>query len=374
MTDAPAEIPARPLTQDGPPLRLWMIDASAYIFRAYHALPPLTRKSDGLPVGAVQGYCNMLWKLLKDMKGEDGPTHLVAVFDHSEKTFRNELYDQYKAHRPPAPEDLVPQFPLIRRCVSAFNTPCIEMNGYEADDLIATYARAAERTGAKVTIVSSDKDLMPLVSDRNSLYDTMKDVRIGREQVIEKFGVPPEKVIEVQALTGDSVDNVPGVPGIGIKTASQLIAEYGDLETLLERAGEIKQPKRRENLIEHAEAARISKKLVTLRDDLDLPDTIESFYIRDPEAETLLGFIDEMEFVTIGRRIRDALGSTAELGVVAALAPSPAAAAFDLDKYECVTTRAALERWIARAYEAGVIAVDTETAALDAMGAALCGV
>ncbi|WP_412894080.1 5'-3' exonuclease [Brevundimonas phoenicis] len=212
MTDAPAEIPARPLTQDGPPLRLWLIDASAYIFRAYHALPPLTRKSDGLPVGAVQGYCNMLWKLLKDMKGEDGPTHLVAVFDHSEKTFRNDLYDQYKAHRPPAPEDLVPQFPLVREATKAFGVHCVEMAGYEADDLIATYACQARDAGGEAVIVSSDKDLMQLIGDGVVMYDPMKDRRLEEEAVFEKFGVTPDKVVEVQALIGDSVDNVPGAP------------------------------------------------------------------------------------------------------------------------------------------------------------------
>jgi DNA polymerase-1 len=352
---------------------LYLVDGSGYIFRAYHALPPLTRKSDNLPTGAVHGFTNMLVKLLRDAKDGDKPTHLAVIFDASERTFRNELYAEYKAHRPPAPEDLVPQFPLIRRCVTAFNTPCIEQNGFEADDLIATYARAAERVGAKVTIISSDKDLMQLVSDKITLLDTMKDQRIGREQVIEKFGVPPEKVIEVQALCGDSVDNVPGVPGIGVKTAAQLINEYGDLESLLARAHEIKQPKRRENLIEYAEAARISKTLVTLRDDLDLPDTLESFYVRDPDAETLLGFIDEMEFTTIGRRIRDALGAAAEIAAVAATEPTPSVP-FDRDKYECVTTREALLAWIDRARAAGVVAVDTETDALDAAGAGLCGI
>ncbi len=351
---------------------LYLVDGSGYIFRAYHALPPLTRKSDRLPVGAVHGFTQMLFKLLRDLKNSDQPSHLAVIFDASEKTFRTDFYPEYKAHRPPAPEDLVPQFPLIRRCVTAFNTPCIEMSGYEADDLIATYARAAERAGAKVTVVSSDKDLMQLVSDRIELYDTMKDRRIGREEVIEKFGAPPEKVVDIQALTGDPTDNVPGVPGIGVKTAAQLIGEYGDLETLLDRASEIKQPKRREALIEYAEAARISKILVTLRDDLDLPDRIEDFFVRDPDAETLLGFVDEMEFATIGRRIRDALGASETLGAVAALAPADTG--FDHEKYECVTTRAALDLWIARAREAGVIALDTETDALDSAAANLCGV
>ncbi len=289
MTDATAEseISARPLTQDGPPLRLWMIDASAYIFRAYHALPPLTRKSDGLPVGAVQGYCNMLWKLLKDMKGEDGPTHLVAVFDHSEKTFRNDLYDQYKAHRPPAPEDLVPQFPLVREATKAFGVHCVEMVGYEADDLIATYACKARDAGGEAVIVSSDKDLMQLIGDGVVMYDPMKDRRLEEEAVFEKFGVTPDKVVEVQALIGDSVDNVPGAPGIGPKTAAQLIHEYGDLDTLLARAGEIKQPKRRETLINFADQIRLSRELVKLTCDAPIPEPIDDFIIRDPDPETL---------------------------------------------------------------------------------------
>ena len=223
----------RPLTQDGPPVRLYLIDASAYIFRAYHALPPLTRKSDGLPVGAVQGYCNMLWKLMRDFKGEDGPTHLAAIFDHSEKTFRNDLYDQYKAHRPPPPEDLIPQFALVREATAAFGLPCVELPGYEADDLIATYACKARDMGGKAVIVSSDKDLMQLIGDGVVMYDPMKDAVLEHEAVMAKFGVGPDKVVDVQALIGDSTDNVPGAPGIGVKTASALIAEYGDLDTLL---------------------------------------------------------------------------------------------------------------------------------------------
>ena len=212
---------------------VFLVDGSGYIFRAYHALPPLNRKSDGLQVNAVLGFCNMLWKLLRDMKPEDKPTHLAVIFDKSEHTFRNELYKDYKAHRPDAPADLIPQFPLIREAVRAFDIPCLEMLGFEADDLIATYARQACEVGANVTIVSSDKDLMQLVNDCVIMYDTMKDKKIGVAEVIEKFGVPPDKVIEVQSLIGDSTDNVPGVPGIGVKTAAQLIGEFGDLETLL---------------------------------------------------------------------------------------------------------------------------------------------
>src|SRR3954468_11842335 len=248
---------------------VFLVDGSSYIFRAYHALPPLNRKSDGLQVNAVLGFCNMLWKLIRDMPPDNRPTHLAIIFDKSEVTFRNKLYPEYKAHRPPAPDDLIPQFALIRDAVRAFDLPCLEQGGFEADDLIATYARQASERGATATIVSSDKDLMQLVTDCVTMYDTMKDRRIGIAEVIEKFGVGPEKVVEVQALAGDSTDNVPGVPGIGVKTAAQLIVEYGDLETLLNRAGEIKQPKRRQALIEHAESARLSKRLVTL--DANVP-------------------------------------------------------------------------------------------------------
>src|SRR4051812_31990346 len=247
---------------------VFLVDGSGYIFRAYHALPPLTRKSDGMPVSAVLGFCNMLWKLLNEMKPEDKPTHLAVVFDKSEKTFRTEMYPEYKANRDSPPDDLIPQFPLIREAVKAFDIPCLEQAGFEADDLIATYARLACEAKATATIVSSDKDLMQLVNDCVTMYDTMKDKRIGIPEVIEKFGVPPEKVIEVQALIGDSTDNVPGVPGIGVKTAAQLICEYGDLETLLSRASEIKQDKRRQTLIEHAEKARLSKRLVTLEQNV----------------------------------------------------------------------------------------------------------
>src|ERR1700760_1205766 len=262
---------------------VFLVDGSSYIFRAYHALPPLTRKSDGLQVNAVLGFCNMLWKLLRDMPEDNRPTHLAIIFDKSEITFRNNIYPDYKAHRPPAPDDLIPQFALIREAVRAFDLPCIEQGGFEADDLIATYARLACEVGASTTIVSSDKDLMQLVNDCVTMYDTMKDRRIGIPEVIEKFGVPPEKVVEVQALAGDSTDNVPGVPGIGVKTAAQLIGEYGDLETLLKRAGEIKQEKRRQTLIDHAEAARMSKKLVTLDDSVKLDVPIGDLAVHEPD-------------------------------------------------------------------------------------------
>src|SRR6266403_6137182 len=249
---------------------VFLVDGSSYIFRAYHALPPLNRKSDGLQVNAVLGFCNMLWKLLRDMPEDNRPTHLAIIFDKSEVTFRSKLYPDYKAHRPPAPDDLIPQFAFIREAVRAFDLPCLEQAGFEADDLIATYVRLACEAGATATIVSSDKDLMQLVNDCVIMYDTMKDRRIGIPEVIEKFGVPPQKMIEVQALIGDSTDNVPGVPGIGVKTAAQLIGEYGDLESLLARAIEIKQEKRRQSLIEFAEQARMSKRLVLLDDQVQL--------------------------------------------------------------------------------------------------------
>src|SRR5882724_4291186 len=284
---------------------VFLVDGSSYIFRAYHALPPLNRKSDGRQVNAVLGFCNMLWKLLRDMPEDNRPTHLAIIFDKSEVTFRNKLYPDYKAHRPPAPDDLIPQFPLIREAVRAFDLPCLEQAGFEADDLIATYVRLACERGATATIVSSDKDLMQLVTDGVTMYDTMKDRRIGIAEVIEKFGVPPEKVVEVQALAGDSTDNVPGVPGIGIKTAAQLIVEYGDLETLLMRAGEIKQPKRREALLENADKARISRQLVLLDDKVKLDVPLDELAVREPDARKLIGFLKAMEFSALTRRVAE---------------------------------------------------------------------
>lgn len=310
---------------------VFLVDGSGYIFRAYHALPPLNRKSDGLQVNAVLGFCNMLWKLMRDMPPDNRPTHLAIIFDKSEVTFRNELYPEYKAQRPPAPDDLIPQFALIREAVRAFDLPCLEQSGFEADDLIATYVREACERGATATIVSSDKDLMQLVSDCVSMYDTMKDRRIGIPEVIEKFGVPPEKVVEVQALAGDSVDNVPGVPGIGIKTAAQLITEYGDLEMLLKRAPEIKQPKRREALIEHAEKARISKKLVQLDDHVKLDVPLDDLAVHEPDSRKLISFLKAMEFSTLTRRVAeyaqiDPSDVEADAGMKSAFAPADVAA------------------------------------------------
>src|SRR6476620_11605236 len=296
---APAKTPAKaetraPAKQPGKGDHVFLVDGSSYIFRAYHALPPLNRKSDGLQVNAVLGFCNMLWKLLRDMPPDNRPTHLAIIFDKSEITFRNKLYPDYKAHRPPAPDDLIPQFALIREAVRAFDLPCLEQVGFVAGE-----------RGATTTIVSSDKDLMQLVTDKVTMYDTMKDRRIGIPEVIEKFGVPPEKVVEVQALAGDSTDNVPGVPGIGVKTAGQLIVEYGDLDQLLFRAGEIKQPKRREALLENAEKARISRKLVLLDDKVDLEVPLDDLAVREPDARKLIAFLKMMEFSTLTRRVAE---------------------------------------------------------------------
>lgn len=354
----------RPVTRDS---HVYLVDGSGYIFRAYHALPPLTR-SDGTPVGAVQGFCNMLWKLLEDLKGEDQPTHLAVIFDHSAKTFRNDLYPLYKAHRPEPPEDLRPQFAIIRDATKAFDLPCIEMDGFEADDLIATYARQAAQKGARVTIASSDKDLMQLVNGQVTLLDPMKVRRIGDAEVREKFGVGPDRVIDVQALAGDSVDNVPGVPGIGIKTAAELINTYGDLETLLARAEEIKQPGRRAKLIDNADNARISKLLVTLKDDIETPDPLDDFGAADPDGEKLIAFLRSMEFRTLTRRVEEALGAGPADETGDATAP------VDRSGYTCVQTAEALTGWIAKARAMRVIAVDTETDALSATAAGLVGI
>jgi DNA polymerase I len=405
---------------------LYLIDGSGYIFRAYHALPPLTRKSDGLPVGAVQGFCNMLWKLLKETRANEKPTHLAVIFDESAKTFRNDIYPEYKAHRPEPPADLRPQFGLIRQATKAFNVACVEQANYEADDLIATYARQAVEAGATCRIVSSDKDLMQLVRKGVTLLDTMKDRELGEEAVLEKFGVKPDKVIDVQALAGDSIDNVPGVPGIGVKTGAQLITEYGDLETLLARASEIKQQKRRENLLEFAEQARLSKRLVTLDDKVPVDHDVGSFAVDMPKASDLIGYLKALEFVSFTKKIAGELEADSAAIEPAAIEikywppeggevspsisqqtqaptqstpPSEArlkaghdekkdveydgiaeaekallAIPFVHANYETVTTLAELDRWIAEATELGAVAVDTETDSLDSMRAGLVGV
>src|SRR6186713_120679 len=282
---------------------LYLVDGSSYIFRAYHRLPPLTNRH-GTPAGAVYGYTAMLWKLADGLNKADGPTHMAVILDKSESTFRNQMYDQYKANRPPPPEDLVPQFPLIRTATRAFSIPCIEENGLEADDIIACYTYAAVRAGWKVTIVSSDKDLMQLIDDgKVDMLDTMNDRRIGVTEVLEKFGVAPEKVGDVLALMGDSVDNVPGVPGIGPKTASQLIQQYGDLETVLASVGEITKPKLKQNLTEHADAARLSRELVRLVCDAPLPEPIEGLALRGIPPEPLQAFLEDQGFKTMLARL-----------------------------------------------------------------------
>ena len=359
-------MPSAPLNKDS---HLYLIDASAYIFRAYHALPPLTRKSDGLPVGAVSGFCNMLWKLLEELKGPDRPTHFACVFDKGSYTFRNDMYPDYKANRDAPPEDLRPQFPIVREAAIAFATHALELEGYEADDLIATYARQAEAKGARVTIVSSDKDLMQLVSETTVMLDTMKNKTLDIAAVYEKFGVGPDKVIDIQSLAGDSVDNIPGAPGIGVKTAATLINEYGDVDTLLERAEEIKQPKRRQTLIDHADNIRMSRDLVTLCTDVPVEVAMEDLAVADPEPATLIAFLEKMEFRTITRRVREAL----ELEGVIEEA-EPADQTIDRTTFETVTTKEALIKWVNAARLAGVIALDTETDSLDAVAAKLVGI
>jgi DNA polymerase I len=437
MSKAPAKASAATASSSqnapGKGDHVFLVDGSSYIFRAYHALPPLNRKSDGLQVNAVLGFCNMLWKLMRDMPPDNRPTHLAIIFDKSEITFRNKLYPEYKAHRPPAPDDLIPQFALIRDAVRAFDLPCIEQGGFEADDLIATYVRQACERGASATIVSSDKDLMQLVTDCVVMYDTMKDRRLGVAEVIEKFGVPPEKVVEVQALAGDSVDNVPGVPGIGIKTAAQLITEYGDLETLLNRASEIKQPKRRESLIEHAEKARISRQLVLLDDKVALDVPLDDLAVHEPDARKLIAFLKRMEFTTLTRRVAeyshidiadvapeaeggstkpaakgggeaggqggDLFGDTGQAPVAkkkangtgahatgpggkdvltpAALAKARAEAARNTpvkrDSYKTIRNHADLDKWIARILDTGHVAFEAKASSIDPMQADIIG-
>ncbi|OOY32982.1 DNA polymerase I [Thioclava sp. F36-6] len=361
---------------------LHLIDGSAFIFRAYHALPPLTRKSDGLPIGAVAGFCNMLWKYIEDAKGSDAPTHAAVIFDKGSHTFRNDLYDQYKANRDEMPEELRPQIPLTRDATKAFNIACEELAGYEADDIIATLARQGREAGGRVTIISSDKDLMQLVGGGVEMFDAMKNRAIGVEEVEAKFGVGPERVIDVQALAGDSVDNIPGAPGIGVKTAALLINEYGDLDTLLERASEIKQPKRRETLIEKADQIRLSKQLVTLDDQTPIEFTLDDLEIREPDVDTLMGFLNEMEFRTLTRRVAEKFGAeppaAPEVSDVPAshdnATPEVEQPPFDPDSYVCIRDAETLTQWLDEARAKGWVAVDTETTSLNEMQADLVGV
>ncbi|WP_129792260.1 DNA polymerase I [Sphingosinicella sp. CPCC 101087] len=358
-----------------PSPHLYLVDGSGYIFRAFHRLPPLTNKH-GLNVGAVYGYTTMLWKLADGLKKAEGPTHLAVVLDASESTFRKQMYEGYKAQRPPPPPELVPQFPLIRDATRAFSIPCVEEEGLEADDIIACYAKAALAQGWQVTIVSSDKDLMQLIEPGLDMLDTMNDRRIGRDEVIEKFGVPPEQLGDVLALMGDSVDNVPGVPGIGPKTASQLIQQYGDVEGVLAHVDEIKKPKLKQNLIEHAESARLSRELVRLVCDAPLPEPLDSLEMKGIPEEPLREFLEHHGFRTLLAR----LGAQMQASTVPATSQSPAQAEvrpepkIDRSAYETVTDAAALDRWIAEAYANGFIAFDTETDGRDCVTARLVGI
>lgn len=371
--------------------RLYLVDGSGYIFRAYHALPPLTRKSDGLPVGAVSGFCNMLSSLRDRAEHDQAVSHMAVIFDTSRHTFRSEIYPAYKANRAETPPDLIPQFQPIRQATRAFGLPALEKDGFEADDLIATYAKLAAAAGMDVVIVSSDKDLMQLVGERVSMLDPMKERSIGAAEVMEKFGVGPERVVDVQALAGDATDNVPGVPGIGVKTAAELINMYGDLDTLLARAAEIKQPKRRETLLANADKARISRDLVRLKDDVPLEHGLDALTLGPVEWPKLAAFLDEMEFRSLKVRIEGRLklrGTATDMdhapviafpgegpaAVAAASAPAEApAAAPATAAYELVQDLAALQAWIGRATAAGLVAFDTETTDLSPTKAQLVG-
>ena len=355
----------------------YLIDGSGYIFRAYYALPPLTRKSDGLPVGAVSGFCSMLFKLLEDSKSNENlqkPTHFAVIFDAARKTFRNEIYSDYKANRSEAPDDLAPQFEYIRKSVVAFNLPSVDLPNYEADDLIATYAEQIIAKGAKVTIVSSDKDLMQLYRKDVRIFDPMKNKFITSEDIITKFGVGPEKVIDVQSLAGDSSDNVPGVPGIGVKTAAELINKYGTLEKLLDNAQEIKQNKRRETLIENKDKAIISKKLVTLMKDAPVERKIEEFHLKEIDKDKLYKFLREMEFNRLLSSVISAYGEP-ELGEIAReTKPEKKQQNINKKNYHLITNEKEIDEWINEAEEAGELAIDTETSSLDAHQADLVGI
>ncbi len=377
--------PAAAASDDKPLKHLWLVDGSGYLFRAYHALPPMTRP-DGTPINAVYGFCRMLALHLDDPEVD----HIAMILDAGRTTFRNEIYDKYKANRPEPPEDLTPQFPLIREAAKAFNVTVCELENYEADDLIATYARLAVEAGGTCTIVSSDKDLMQLIRPGVEMFDPIKQKRLGPDAVMEKFGVTPDKVVDVQALAGDSIDNVPGVPGIGVKTAAQLLGEYGTLEALLERAGEIKQPKRREALQQNAELARISKRLVQLKDDVPAPADPDSFDKRRPDPNVLLPWLEQQGFKSLlakySKELGEATNPVAPASTTAAATkaeptaaqPAPIAHAkpnrvFTAADYETIRTEAALDEWVAEATKAGVVAFDCETDALDSNNAGLVG-
>ena len=354
----------------------YLIDGSGYIFRAYYALPPLSRKSDGLPTGAVSGFCSMLFKLLEDSRADDTeekPTHFAVIFDSARKNFRNEIYKDYKANRSEAPEDLAPQFEYIRKSVKAFNLPSIELLNYEADDLIATYAKQITKLGAKVTVISSDKDLMQLVSKDIRLYDPMKSKVIGEKEVIEKFGVKPSQVIDVQSLAGDSSDNIPGVPGIGIKTAAELINKYKTLDTLLNRASEIKQNKRRETLLENKDKALLSRELVTLKSNAPVKEELSSFILKDVNKETLFNFLREMEF---NRLLSQAISFYGEhIGSLKKIKENEnKSSKVNTDNYKNILNEPDLDKLIKKLNEKSIISVDCETSSLNPMDAELVGI
>ena len=352
----------------------YLIDGSGYIFRAYYALPPLSRKSDGLPTGAVSGFCSMLFKLLEDSRADDSkekPTHFAVIFDSARKNFRNEIYKEYKANRSEAPEDLAPQFEYIRKSVKAFNLPSIELLNYEADDLIATYAKQIVKLGAKVTIISSDKDLMQLVSKDIRLYDPMKSKLMGEKEVFDKFGVKPDQVIDVQSLAGDSSDNIPGVPGIGIKTAAELINKYKNLDNLLSKASEIKQNKRRETLIGNKDKAILSKKLVTLKDDVPIKDDLSSFILKDVNKENLFTFLREMEF---NRLLSQAISFYGDSIKFKNEKEKIKSSKIDTSKYKNIISEFDLEKLIENLNDKSIISLDTETTSLNPLEAELVGI
>ena len=354
----------------------YLIDGSGYIFRAYYALPPLSRKSDGLPTGAVSGFCSMLFKLLEDSRSDDTihkPTHFAVIFDSARKNFRNEIYKEYKANRSEAPDDLAPQFEYIRKSVKAFNLPSIELINYEADDLIATYAKKITKSGGKVTVISSDKDLMQLVSDNVRLYDPMKSKVLGEKEVIEKFGVKPNQVIDVQALAGDSSDNIPGVPGIGIKTASELINKYKTLDILLDKAKEIPQNKRRETLLANKDKALLSRQLVTLKDDVPVEADPNSFILKDVHKEKLYDFLREMEFNRLLSQAISFYGKTENKNIKSTV-PKQESSKVNIKNYESITNEKSLYKWLDILNKQSVIAVDTETSSLNPLEANLIGI
>jgi DNA polymerase-1 len=354
----------------------YLIDGSGYIFRAYYALPPLSRKSDGLPTGAVSGFCSMLFKLLEDSRSDDSihrPTHFAVIFDSARKNFRNDIYSEYKANRSEPPEDLAPQFEYIRKSVEAFNLPSIELSNYEADDLIATYTKQIIKVGAKVTVISSDKDLMQLVSDRVRLYDPMKSKVLGEKEVVEKFGVKPNQVIDVQSLAGDSSDNIPGVPGIGIKTASELINKYKTLDVLLKKADEIPQNKRRETLLTNKDKAFLSRQLVTLKDDVPVKDKLSSFLLKEVQKEKLYDFLRKMEFNKLLSRAISFYGETGKKKSELNTAKTQSSK-INTKAYESIINETNLDKWLKILKEKSVIAVDTETSSLNPLEADLIGV